>query len=272
MTMRIPTRAEARFRQRWEDYCYVLESGTPPEVGSRVPPPPDAKEVIGSGLAGGGVSPWDAGNAELDRIWREDQLLWRHRLGRPFLQNLDGVAQNAFGKLVALGCQADMLALRFHKAVAVNELAKSEKWMKLEISELSELTDRALDSLTKLARRRSQFDERSAVRRLRVVSGEPGEAELKIFLLDFQELAERHRHEYRSLARQLDGRREQLLGHAEVALSRHVRSCTGRFHDSLVEGVLNEMRARAGLPERGPGSLKRRRARVQERWSKPDVD
>lgn len=257
MTITVREHAASRFDRRWQDYFQVMNEGTSPLVGRAEPKPPDERQAIEAVLADGTAG----ADAILDKVWTNDATAWPQRLRKPFLDGLSRRAHDAFATLVKKGCQPDMLALQFHEATQAEEYEEDRVRMRNDLDEIETLSAQAVATVGALATRRQQFDEYLAKRKLRVSNGEPGDAELQILKLDLEELVEQHRADDRRLRQQIDGRRESLLGHAEVRLSRQVHEATGGFHDRDVEDVLGELRERLGLADRSHGSLKRRRAR-----------
>lgn len=157
-----------------------------------------------------------------------------------------------------------MLAFQFHEATQVKQYDKDHAHLWAELEELDKLGRQAVEAVGKLASRRTQFDEYLMVRRLSVIEGEPGDAELKILALDLGDLVARHTADNKRLRRQLDARRNPLLGHAEVRLSIRVHASTSAYHDAKVEQILEELREGKGHATRAPGTLKKRR----QRWTR----
>jgi len=240
-----------------------MHEGTSPLVGRAGPKPRDEREAIQAVLAEN-ANDMAGANAVLDKVWARDATAWPKRLHEPFLRGFSVRARNAFASLVKKGCQPDMLALQFHKATQAEEFANDRERIRDDLEEIEKLSAQAVATVHALAVRRRQLDEYLSERELRVLVGEPGDAELQMLKLDLDDLVERHRADDDRLKEQNDGRRESLLGHAEVRLSSQVREATGNFFDRDVESVLAELRERLGLADRGPGSLKSRRTR----WSR----
>src|SRR5262245_42399614 len=195
--------AELRFEQRWQDYWQVLDHGTPKSVGTNEPQPPDRRDAIIALLKGNSPRKWESANEALDGVWARDSKAWPRRLS-PFLEDLTQLAQKAFADLVKAGCQPDTLALQFHEATQVVEYKKHHDRLLADIDELDRLAARAVHALRDLANGRLRFDQYLVRYRLRVVEGEPGDAELKILLWDLEDLAARHGADNRQLRRQLD--------------------------------------------------------------------
>jgi hypothetical protein len=145
---------------------------------------------------------WEAADAELNAVWVSDARAWPLRLSSPFLQGLTQQAVNAFTGLVTAGCQPDMLALRFQEATQVEEHSKDQDRVRADLEELKKLTEQAVQAVAALAHCRRQFDEYLEAHRLRVLDGEPGDAELKILRADFEDLAARHQADYQRLRQQ----------------------------------------------------------------------
>lgn len=262
--MRAKGRAASRFEHRWDDYSYVLRSGTSPKVGRFDPRLPDRREEVLKALGSRDSGTVALAERILDEVWAADAVAWRRRL-QPFLDRLSPRASRAFAKLVTAGCQPDMLALRFHEAASLKESRKASERIHRDIAELRRLAREAVQGLTRFVNRRSEFDRYLEEQRLRVCEGEPGGAELVILKVDLEDVVERQLADLEGLRRQLDGRRQPLTGHPEVQLSCEIRSVTGQYHDSDVECVLNELLEALGGRPRGPGALKRRRARWLDR-------
>jgi hypothetical protein len=257
--VKVRARAEAQFDRRWTDYVWILEEGTPTVVGTSDPRPPDLREAVQAAYADGNPN-WDAANAVLDKAWAMDARNWKRRL-EPFLQALSTPAQAAFTVLVEAGYQADMLALQFHEATQADEYEEDHAHLQRELDELNKLGQQALEAVQRLAARKTQLDEYLMRRRLSVIDGEPGDAELKMLVADLADLVRDHAADNNRMRRQLDGRRNPLLGHAEVRLSLRVRAATGAYHDVSVERILEEIRQGMGYAVRAPGTLKKRRQR-----------
>jgi hypothetical protein len=262
-------RGEIRFERRWSDYLEVCERGTPEAVGLTEPRLPDLRQdvidVFASDTGGG----WQAADLLLDKVWEADSLHWPQRLLR-FLSPLPQRAQTAFAALVKAGYQPDQLAFQFCEAAKAEEYAADEERLIPELDALDKLGAQAVAAVTALTNRRRQFDEYLIARRLRVIEGEPGSAALKILQMDLEDMVAEQNADSRQLRRQLDRRRETLLGHAEVRLSRRVHEVTGEYHDKEVEEILEELRANLGQPVRAPGALKKRRKRWREQFH-PDT-
>lgn len=264
--MIVKGRREIRFERRWCDYCAVLEGGTPREVGVDEPRPPDLRKAVVTAFDSGSENRWDVADEVLDQAWNDDARSWPCRLSL-FLTPLSRRAHTAFAALVKAGYQPDQLAFQFFEATKVAEYADDEQRVRADLDTLDRLGAQAVASVKALTNRWSQFDEYLLAHRLRVPEGEPGDAELKILLMDLEDLVARHNSDTQHLRRQLDRRRETLLGHAEVRLSRRVREASGAYHDKEVEEVLEELRARRGQSGRGAGALKKRRKRWREALS-----
>ncbi|MDO8679151.1 MAG: hypothetical protein Q7R30_11395 [Acidobacteriota bacterium] len=260
MTIIVKAWTAIRFKRRWQDYLRVMEEGTSPLVGRAEPKPRDERKAIEAALADGTAGVAEA-DTILDRVWTRDTTAWPKRLRKPFLDGFSRRAHDAFATLVKKGSQPDMLALQFHKATQTKEYEADHVRIRNDLDELEKLSAQAVATVGALAIRRRQFDEFLVKRQLRASYGEPGDAELQILKLDLEESVERHLADDRRLTQQNDGRRESLLGHAEVRLSRQVQEATGSYCDRDVEDVLGELRERLGLADRSHGSLKRRRAR-----------
>jgi len=261
--MRVKRRAEVRFERRRTDYYQVLQEGTPTVVGRSEPRPPDLRKSVDAAWTDGD-SNWEGADAVLSEVWAKDASLWRHRL-KPFLQRLSRPAQTAFAELVKAGCQPDALAFQFHEATRVRDYEIDQERLRGDLDELEKLGGQSVDVVARLATRRRQFDEYLLSRRLRAIEGEPGDAELKILAMDLKDLVERHTVDYAHLRRRLDGRRQSLLGHAEVRLSRRVHEATGGYHDRKVEKILEDIRHSIGQGGRADGALKKRRQRWERR-------
>ena len=241
------------------DYRQVLEAGTPTVVGTGDSRPPDLREAVEAAFTDGAPN-WQAADAVLDQAWVQDARLWRRRLAL-FLEGLSSLARSAFADLVEAGCQPDMLAFQFHEATRVTEYTRDHRRLRADLDQLDKLGRHALDALTKFANRRQQFDDYLLSRRSRAVEGEPGDAELRMLVVDLKDLVARHTEDNAHMRRQLDGRRQPLLGHAEVRLSRQVYEATGAYYDRKVERILDDIRHRMGHKGRVGGALKKRRQR-----------
>jgi hypothetical protein len=209
---------------------------------------------------------WQELNKTLDGLWLRDAQLWPSRLSR-FLKSLSGPAARSFGKLVKGGCQPDMLAFQFCEAAKADEYEVHSGQLRRDLQRLTRLGPKAVTAVHEFFSRRQQLDDYLHKYRLRAVEGESGDAELKILLLDLQELVRRHSDDDHRLLHQLDGRRESLLGHAEVRLSCRIHAATGQYHDKKVEQILGDLRVTLKLNSRQTGALKRRRARAMKRLS-----
>jgi hypothetical protein len=213
-----------------------------------------------------------AADAVLAEIWRADDGTWQRRLAKKFLDVLSAKASRAFRELVTAGSQPDMLAWRFQRAAQVEKLAKDDEFVLSETRELEKVIARRRGDLEDLLKRVTSFHERLASRSLMVLEDEPGTAELRILVADFEDWADRFQNDHlRYIRRQFDGRRQPLVGDAEIKLSLYVRDVTGAYFDTNVELVLNELRAAAGHPERPLGTLRKRRARWGNRLSNADA-
>jgi hypothetical protein len=91
------------------------------------------------------------------------------------------------------------------------------------------------------------------------------------FAGDLEESVNRLTFDNAHMRRQLDGRREPLLGHAEVRLTKRVREVTGRYSYRLVASVLDDLRTAKGLEGRDADALKKRVQRWQKRLSGKDA-
>jgi hypothetical protein len=291
-TMRAKFPDELRFEARWHDYLSLLDDGTHPDVGVREPRPPDRRSHI-AGLvrqwAASRATPpdssdtqdavkgvpkrsgeillsadqWSAANALLDEQWAEDIPLWPRRLHR-FLTRLSPTATRHFGFLAREGFQPDALALEFHRATQTDEFSEQEARVRSEVEELGKLLKASEEALFRLLNRKTQFDEYLQRNRLRVIPGEPGSAELKVLVDDFQTWASAEREDHEVLRRKIDGRREPLSGHALVRLSRRVKRSTGAYHDAKVARITNDLWESQGRGERtSTQNLKMRRYRWQ---------
>jgi hypothetical protein len=260
--MRVKSKTEIRFERRWEDYCQVVQEGTPKVVGKTAPRPPDFRGSVMTAL-GKGDPNWQAAHDVLDQVWAKDARHWRRRLEQ-FLEYLSGSVQSAFADLVEAGCQPDMLAFQFHEATQLRRYEKDRGHVRRELEELDKLGHQAVDAVTKFANRKKQFDTYLMSHRLAVVEGELGDAELKMLVWDLEDLVARHVSDNARMRRQIDARRNPLLGHAEVRLSRRVHAATGAYRDGRVEQILEEIRQRMGYEGRAPGTLKKRR----QRWTR----
>jgi hypothetical protein len=257
MTPIVTAPRTTRFQRRFDDYCWTLEKGTSSSVGKPTPGLPDRRTEINRAFADG-IEP---ATAALNKVWKEDALRWPRRLSKPFLDGFTRRGFGAFEALVKAGCQPDVLALHFYEATDVDESSKDQDQVRRDLDELDRLAAQAVESLQRLVTRQQQFDEYLISRHLRILAGEPGDADLKLLLADLQELIGHHQADSKSLRRQLDGRRQPLIGHAEVRLSLRVQAATGGYHDRDVEDVLDELRMRLKQPPRSRGTLKRRRIR-----------
>src|SRR5215510_2778946 len=124
-TMIVPSRALARFERRWEDYCWVLEQGTEPDIGTNDPKLLDARAEVTAILGPPPQDPFTSQRVSIDAlivaderlssVWQRDLPCWPWRL-RPFLQRLSKPSVEAFHQLVNEGCQPDALAYQFHIA------------------------------------------------------------------------------------------------------------------------------------------------------------
>jgi len=259
-------RTAIRFKRRWADYLHTLELGTPAVVGISEPGLPDVREAAAK--AYDGTTPqWEAADAVLNEAWVVDAVAWPRRLSK-FLKPLSQRAQTAFAELVRAGCQPDMLAFQFSEAAQVDQYESDRKHLLTDLDALDILGVQAVAAVRALANRRKVFDEYLEARRLRAIEGDPGDAELKILLMDLEDLVARHDHDNQSLRRHLDRRREHLLGHSEVRLSRRVHEATGAYHDKAVEEILEDIRVGLGRPGRAPGALKKRRKRWRQQFER----
>lgn len=247
----------ARFERRWNDYLQVFTRGTSPLVGLGEPKLVDVTADVEVAFEGG----VEEADAVLTRAWAKDANSWPRRLRKPFLHGFSRRALDAFSGLVEKGCQPDMLALQFYKATQADEHSADQDCIRVDLEELERLAAQALGAVSALANRRKDLDESLAKRELRVFYGEPKDAELQMLKVDLEELINEHRADDLRLKQRIDGRRQPLLGHAEVRLSFQVHQATGGYHDRDVEDVLGELRERCELPYREHGYLKKRRAR-----------
>jgi hypothetical protein len=209
-----------------------------------------------------------AADAALDKIWKEDDANWRLRL-TPFLSKLGVLESNAFARLVNKGCQPDRLAHIFHEAANPAKLIKAERRIHRDVAALRTLTKSAAAALVALSNRRRDFDNYLAKERIRITEDETGTAELNLLRLDFESFAKSHQAELERIRHQLDGRRQPLLGDAEVKLSRQIYEVTGSYHDKAASAILSSILERRTLPPRTPDALKRKRARWSRMLSNP---
>ena len=192
--MTVKSSAAARFDQRWGDYCWVLQKGTPSAVGCSEPRPDDVREEVQEALGGTErkqaydaaqeryrrrkmtdvefeaateaygsprvtTAQLDAANASLETVWREDLPRWRRRL-KSFLTALSMEGTEIFADLVKRGCQPDRLAFRFHEA-AEHEARGTEQHQHVrdELDKLEQLGAAAQGALAAFLKCRRRFDE-----------------------------------------------------------------------------------------------------------------
>jgi hypothetical protein len=113
-----------------------------------------------------------------------------------------------------------------------------------ELDELNRLSTAALSAVTALARRRQQWDEYLLLHQLRVVEGALSREELSGVLCDLEDVVARHRADDQQIYQQLDGRRQALLGHAELRLS-------NRFEQQLARTTIGKSKRSSKSSERG---------------------
>ncbi len=281
MGIRVKSRAATRFERRWWDYCWVLDHGTHPSVGATKPPPPDLRAKVQQIFAADSRDSIEKADIELNQVWERDDGIWQRRLGEPFLRQLSPKASRDFGRLVKAGCQPDRLAHRFHQAAQVSDAKDDQEQIRKDLAELESLTTAAKAAIRSLLARRTQFDEFLAEREYRVLAerdyrvlderedGGPVErrdrTELGAIEADFARVAGDQLDDVQRLKEQIDGRRQPLLGHAQVRLSMHIHQVTGGYQDRVVTFVLGELLKKAGTPERGSEWLKKKRARWKDR-------
>lgn len=259
--MRVPTRVETRFERRWSDYRDVLEHGTNPEVGTSKPAPPDVRTKIWA-LRGRHMAELaTSADKVLDDVWHEDSGRWQRRLNKAFLAKLGTVASRSFARLVESGCQPDTLAFHFYRCSRPEDLVAQEATVRSRVTELDQLLLRLRQALKDFSERRKALDEYLLSHRLRVTEDEPGGASLNILRLDMELELDDQQDELRRLHRQIDGRRQPIVGHAQVRLSRQIHEVTGKYHDRSVASVLTAL----GTETVTADALKRRRARWAQR-------
>jgi hypothetical protein len=130
-----------------------------------------------------------------------------------------------------------------------------------DANEVEKLAKAARSAVQTLLNRQMQLDELFLQEGYRALEGEPAHSTLKPISDDLRDWCDLQTADVTRLRAQLDGRRQPLLGDAQVKLSIAVHAATGQYHDSDVTLVLGELLTAAGAPERGDQWLKRKRAR-----------